>query len=415
MDREIPKEVITKERRRRWIYGLSIAVAIAGLGLWGISSLTPSINASDLRLGTVNIGTIETSVSATGHVVPAFEEIINSPISTRIMEVYCKAGDSVNNGTPLLRLDLESAETEMHRLHDVHSINRIAKEKAIVSNSSVISNLQMQISVKEMTVEKLYEDMLNEQRLDSIGSGTGERIRQAQLAYKTAELELDQLRSQLDNTIKVQQAELKEQDLNISISSGNIDKMERILSDAQVKSPRAATLTYIVNEIGRRVAEGEKIAVIADLRHFKVEGEISDTHAQKFGTGSKAMVQIGRNRYDGIITNVEPLSQGGIIKFTVTLNDDDSSNLRSGQSTNTYIFTNIKEDVMRIPFGPYYMGPGKYAIFVKEGDKLHRREVQLGESNYDYVEVISGLKNGEEVAVNDMKKYNDNNTLKINN
>ena len=413
MDREIPKEDIARDRRRKWGIVTAIAIGAAAITVWGLSKLSPSVKSSDLRFGKVDTGTLETTVSATGHVVPSFEEIINSPISTRIVEVYRKAGDSVDAGTPLLRLDLQSTETEMQRLIDEHSIHHIAKEKTIAANSSAISNMRMQISVKEMEAEKLREDMENEQRLDSIGSGTGERIRQAQLAYKTARLELAQLHTQLDNTLKVQQADLKEQDLKISIAAGNIEQMQRVLSDAQVKAPRSATLTYIINEVGRRVNEGEKIAVIADLDHFKVEGEISDTHAQKFGTGSKVMIKIGKNSHSGTVTHVEPLSQGGVIKFTVTLNDDDSNNLRSGQSTNTYIYTDIKEDVKRMPFGPYYMGPGKYAVFVKDGDKLHKREVQLGESNYDYVEVISGLENGEEVAINDMKKYKDNKTLKI--
>ena len=55
---------------------------------------------------------IEVSVSASGKVVPAFEEIINSPINSRIVEVYRKGGDSVEIGTPILKLDLHSTETE---------------------------------------------------------------------------------------------------------------------------------------------------------------------------------------------------------------------------------------------------------------------------------------------------------------
>ena len=52
---------------------------------------------------------IEVSVSASGKVVPAFEEIINSPINSRIVEIYKKGGDSVDVGRPILKLDLLSA------------------------------------------------------------------------------------------------------------------------------------------------------------------------------------------------------------------------------------------------------------------------------------------------------------------
>ena len=62
-----------------------------------------SVKEKDLVFSEVSKGTIEVSVSASGKVVPAFEEIINSPINTRILEVYKKGGDSHSRklSTPL--------------------------------------------------------------------------------------------------------------------------------------------------------------------------------------------------------------------------------------------------------------------------------------------------------------------------
>jgi len=51
-------------------------------------------------------------VAASGKVVPAYEEIINSPVESRIVAVYAQAGDSVKEGMPLLELDLQSAQTD---------------------------------------------------------------------------------------------------------------------------------------------------------------------------------------------------------------------------------------------------------------------------------------------------------------
>ncbi len=414
MDREIPQKEINARRRKRILTGAAIAACAVG-GFFALMGLMkPSVDASELTFGTADIGTIETTVNATGKVVPEFEEIINAPISSRIIEVYCKAGDSVKAGTPLLCLDLQSAETEMRRLSNEHDIREAGKEKTKVVNQTSVSNLEMQVKVKEMSVEKLYEDMANEQRLDSIGSGTGERIRQAELAYNTARLELSQLRQQLENERKVQTAELKALDLGINIAAGDIDEMRRKLDDARLKAPRAATLTYIINEIGRQVSQGEKLAVIADLKHFKIEGEIPDLHAQKFGIGSKGIVQVGKTRFEGTVTNVVPQSEGGVIKFTITLDDSSNDRLRSGQSAQVYIVSDIMEDVLRIPSGPYYSGPGIYNLFVKSGDnEVQRREVRLGESNYEFVEVTDGLKPGDTVVTTDMKDKKDKNTLKL--
>ena len=63
-------------------------------------------------LATVDTGSIEFAVSATGKVVPGYEEVINSPISSRVVEVYKRAGEVVQAGEPLLRLDLAAVQTE---------------------------------------------------------------------------------------------------------------------------------------------------------------------------------------------------------------------------------------------------------------------------------------------------------------
>ena len=108
MDREIPKEVRQKERNKKIIRYSSIGVAsIIVIGVL-ISVLRAGVEAKDLVFSTVDKGVIEVSVSASGKVVPAFEEIINSPINSRIIEVYKKGGDSVDVGTPILKLNIRS-------------------------------------------------------------------------------------------------------------------------------------------------------------------------------------------------------------------------------------------------------------------------------------------------------------------
>ena len=57
--------------------------------------------------------------------------------------------------------------------------------------------------------------------------------------------------------------------------------MKRTLDDAQIRSPRKATLTFINSQVGAQVSQGEQVAVISDLSHFKVEGEIADVYGDR--------------------------------------------------------------------------------------------------------------------------------------
>ena len=74
----------------------------------------------------------------------------------------------------------------------------------------------------------------------------------------------------------------------------------------------------------------------------------------------------------------------------------------------------VKEDVMRLANASYYVGRGEYELFVRDGDgQLVKRKVQLGDSNFEYVEVVSGLKPGDQVVVSDMSQYKNKNKLKL--
>ena len=414
MDREIPKEVRRKERNKKLIrYGI---VAVAGVVVISvlISLMRTGVKERDLVFSTVDQGTIEVSVSASGKVVPAFEEIINSPINTRILEVYRKGGDSVDVGTPILKLDLQSTETEYNKLLDEEQMKNYQLQQLKVNNETKLKDLAMQIKVKEMNLNRMKVELRNEQYLDSIGSGTTDKVRQAELSVNVAQLELEQLRQQYANEQEVMEAEYKVQELDLSIFRKSLAEMKRTLDDAQVRSPRKAILTYINDQIGQQVSQGTQIAIISDLSHFKVEGEIADTYGDRVAAGGKAVVKIGSEKLEGTVSSVTPLSQNGVISFTVQLKDDNHRRLRSGLKTDVYVMNAVKEDVMRIANASYYVGRGEYDLFVRTADdELTKRKVQLGDSNFEYVEVVSGLQPGDQVVVSDMSNYRNKNSLKL--
>ena len=400
MDREIPKEVRDKERKKKFIkygaIGVAAVVCIAVL----ISFMRSSVNRKDLVFSEVDNGTIEVSVSASGKVVPAFEEIINSPINTRIVEVYRKGGDSVDVGTPILKLDLQSTETEYKKLLDEEQMKRYQLEQLKVNNNTYLSDLSMQVKISAMKLNRMEVELRNERYLDSLGSGTTDKVRQAELNFNTGKLELEQLRQQYANESKVKEADLKVKELEFNIFSKSLAEMKRTLDDAQIRSPRKAILTYINNQVGAQVAEGSQVAIISDLSHFKVEGEIADTYGDRVAAGGRAIVKIGNEKLEGTVSSVTPLSKNGVISFIVQLNEDNNKRLRSGLKTDVYVMNAVKEGVLRLANASYYVGRGEYELFVQD-------------SNFEYVEVISGLKPGDKVVVSDMSSYKNKNKLKL--
>ena len=414
MDREIPKEVRNKERNKKIIrysaIGVTAVVVISVL----VSLMRTGVQKKDLVLSTVDKGTIEVSVSASGKVAPAFEEIITSPINSRIVEVYRRGGDSVDVGTPILKLDLQSTETEYKKLLDEEQMRRYKLDQLRVYNQTKLSDMAMQIKVSAMKLNRMKVELRNEHYLDSLGAGTTDKVRQAELSYNVAQLEYEQLKQQYNNEKQVAAAELQVQELDFNIFRKNLAEMKRTLDDAQIRSPRKAILTYINNQVGAQVPQGGQLAIISDLSHFKVEGEIADTYGDRVAAGGKAIVKIGTEKLEGVVSSVTPLSKNGVISFSVQLVDDNNRRLRSGLKTDVYVMNAVKEDVMRIANASYYVGRGEYELFVMTAeDEIVKRKVQLGDSNFEYAEVVSGLQPGDRVVVSDMSQYKNKTKLKL--
>ena len=414
MDRAISKEQQRKELRKQFFkIGIGI-IAIAVVISLIISFMQTSVNQKDLVISTVDKGTIEISVNASGKVIPAFEEIISSPINTRIVEVYKKGGDEVDAGTPILKLDLQSAETDYKKLLDEGQMRQLQLEQLRITNRNKLSEMEMNLKVSGMELNRKEVELRNEQYLDSLGAGTTDKVRQVELDYKVSQLQLNEDKEKYKNEQSLADADLKAKELELNIFQKGLAETKRTLEDAQIRSPRKGTLTYINNEIGAQVSQGSRVAIISDLSHFKIAGEIADTYGDRIAVGSKAVVKIGSDKLNGTVSDVTPLSKNGIISFTAQLEDDSNSRLRSGLKTDVYVMNAIKEDVLRIANSSYYTGAGEYELFVLQGDQLVKRKVMLGESNFESVEVISGLKAGEQVVVSDMSNYKDKNKLKIN-
>lgn len=373
-----------------------------------------SVREADLALRAAETGPLETTVAASGRLVPASEEIINSPVSSRIMEVYARPGDSVRAGMPLLRLDLNEADAQYQNLRDAYRIKLSQHEQLRLSNRSTLSDLEMQMRIKEMEVNRLAIEVENERRLDSLGSGTGDRVRQAQTAYATGKLELKGLRQRLVNERERLAAMEAASKLELGNSARDMQLMERTLAQGRIPAPHDGVLTFLKTSIGSTVSTGEKLAVVGDLSSFKVEAEVPEGSSFKVKPGADAAVRLGNIELAGTVAGIEPQSSSGAVPFSVTLANASNTRLRPGVRVQVYVAYGFKERAVRIPMPDAFKGSGDYMLFVEESPgKLRRRKVTLGDSNRDWVEVVEGISPGERVATADMSKFETFSTLTI--
>ncbi|MCD7970270.1 MAG: efflux RND transporter periplasmic adaptor subunit [Alistipes sp.] len=415
MDRKISPEIIKQRRKHIAIRLGSITAAVVLAVIFGSRAFNPAIRETSLTIREVDRGDIDIAVRCGGTLAPLMEEIISAPINSRILEVYKNAGEQVEHGEPVMKLELAEIETQYHQKLDEREIMASKLMQLRINSENSISELVMQQQVGGMQLRQFESELEGERHLHRLGAGTADKIRQAELAYEESKLRLEQLEQRIANERKNAEAELRVHELELSIIEKTIEEYARLMDEARITSPRDATLTFINTQIGLQVAKGERLAVIADLSRFKIEAEIAGHHRSKLQYGGRVMICLADGeQLPGTIFNINPAVTNGVIGFTAVPDDPDHPGLASGIKLDVDVVHGKRQDVLRLPPGKWYsFGRGDYIVWVVRNGKAEKRRIRTGDSSADHVEIIDGLALGDRVIINDMENYENRKSIKI--
>lgn len=415
MDTLIATEVIAKKRKKTYLIVFTIVLLLIAI-VWLVRFyFKPSLTNADITTAKVETGIIENTINATGEVLPEFEEVLTSPIGASIKDVLLDAGKKVNKGQSILTLDKAASETEYGRLQfQIESKeNEIKKLKLDLEKS--FYDIKSNNNIKQLRISNLKDAVSSAKRLMKAGGGTKEDVDHAELDLKVAELEKLQLENEIKSKQQTMKIEIREAEIALAIQQNDLRALKRKLDLANVKATRSGVVTWVNKNIGSSVREGDALVRIADLSGFKVAGSISDNLLDRIHNNMTAIIRIGETQLRGTIVNISPAVNNAIVSFDIQLNQKDSKELRLNQKVDVFLLTATRNGVLRISNGPAFNGSNLQEIFVLKNGIAERRTVKTGLSNFDFVEIISGLKAGDEVITSDMADFKNAKTITISN
>jgi len=390
-----------------------VVLAVAA-GVWGLRAITrSSVKRSRIRTAVVEIGSVESTVTASGRVVPAFEQIITSPIASTIEAVYARTGDSVAVGTPLLSLQREALFSSRDRIASELELQRTKKQQMTLQLERQQIDLNTSLDIKRLQLQYAQTQYELDKSLFDIGGITEPELLRSDLAVQVAQRELDQLTARTSNQEQTLQAELKVTDLQIEIQQSKLAEVTRQLELAQVRSTKPAVLTFINDDIGGSVTPGQTLVRLADLSRFRVDASITDFHGDKLAVGGRVLLRIGREHLSGRIETVQPSVQQGVVSFTVDLDQPSHPLLRPNLRVDVQVITGGVNDVLRVANGPFYSGVREQTVFVIESGRAVARTVDIGAGNVDWVELIGDIEPGDTVIISDMRRYRNAGSIDI--
>jgi HlyD family secretion protein len=416
LDRELSNKVKRKKNSRKliqvgiWI-GLFLAVIISLRFV-----IRPSIRIDEFDTDFITIGNIEASITASGTALPEFEEIKISPVNSRIITIYHNTGDKVGIGDSILALDKTILVSDYEKLNDELNIKKNKVNQRRLQLEKNLIDIKTNYEIKKLQVENMATELEEEKYLNKIGGGTKERLEKADLNLTIARLELEQIKQNIENLEESMKADILGLNYEINIQHKNMIELQDKINQATITTDKDGVITWINAQIGKNVNAGEELVKIANLKSYEVTGSISDMHAEKLNIGQLVIVRLNEDtEIRGEIINISPTVTSNVIQFKIKLYDKAHTLLRPNLKVDVFVITSFKENVTCSKNGAFYKGATKQYVFVKQENKLIRKEVEFGESNFYFVEIINGLKDGDEIVLTDMTDYERHQELTIKN
>lgn len=405
MDRELAPEIIRKQRFKGWGVALIVLLALGATYYLLNKVLRTQVRQSEVRVAVAETGNVENTLTASGEVIPAFEQVLTSPIRASVKQVLLSPGAAVRPGQQILILDKSLSLIELDKLKDQLELKRnsVEKLKFQLEKESLDADLDNQI--KGLSINRQKTELEDTRRLHKIGGRTQEDISRAENTLKIAELEKDKLENQVRYNRQSKNTNIRESELQVRIEENGLKELQHKLKMADLVADRPGVLTWVNDKVGTTVNEGEMLAKIADLQSFRIEGSASDTYAEQVQIGLPVIVRINETDLRGMITQIKPSVENDVVQFSVQLDDAQNAALRPNMKVEIFVVTSRAKQSVRVANGPAFNGKKRQNIFVLENGLARRREIEVGLSNFDYVEIKNGIRPGEKVIVTDLSRF----------
>ena len=407
MDRPIDPAFLRRQRGKRVAYSAMGLAALIWIAVWLPSWIRPVLDPNRIRTAQVQWGAVEETIAASGTVVPQFEQIIFSPVNTRLVRILQKPGAMLKQGQFIVELDLNAARLEVEKRAEELALTQNRRTQLELDKRKKQSDLETRWRLKNLEFQRFKTRTAQLRQLKGIGAVSGEELSQARLQEQRAEIELQQLQADRSNLVESTEAQLEALQLEMNILEREGEEARRRLERAVIRADRDGVLTAIAPEVGASIHQGQEIARIADLSSFRVNVTVSDIHARRLQEGLWVRLRINEEEYvKGHIARILPTVAGGTIQLEVELEDSAHALLRPNQRVDAYIVTARKGRALRLKRGPFINGrSGLHEVFVVRGQIAVKTEVRIGIANFEYYEVEEGLLDGDEVIISDVKDY----------
>jgi HlyD family secretion protein len=398
-----------KKRIRQIIYGGIglLAAALVTVGLSRLKPAAPTVERAVVWPDTVKRGPMVREVRGLGTLTPEDIRWIPATTQGRVENIILRPGTAVKANDVVLelsnpqleqqlqdaKLKLEAAEAALANTKVQMDTDLLTQRAATASIEADYNKAKMQYQMNEaLAKDQLVSDLvLKQSQVDADSLGVRNQISKDQLASKN-----DSMRAQ----IAVQQSLVDQARAFLQLTQQQRDELK-------VRAGIDGMLQLVPVEVGQQVAPGTNLARVANPSRLKAEIKIAETQAKDIQLGQKAQVDTRNGIVEGRVARIDPSVQNGTRTVDVTLTGPLPKGAVPDLSVDGTIELERLNDVVymgRPAFGQDQSTVGLFRM-AEDGVNAERVQVKLGKSSVNTIEILSGLKVGDQVILSDMSAY----------
>ena len=399
-----PKSKLKKKIRNAVMIVVGLA-AVGGItyGLTKLKPAAPTLDRSTAVIETVKRGEMIRDVRGNGTLVPEVTRQIPAPADGRVEKILLQAGVEVNPSTVIVELSnpqmeqqatdaqfqVKAAEADEENLKVKLESDTMTQKAAVATINAQYSQAKLQLDADEVLAKQgLVADLvLKISRVNVQDLANRLKVEQERLAVSSKAT-----RAQL-NAATSRLAQLR------ALAKLKQDQVDAL----KVRAGSAGVLQQVLVQVGQQLTPGFNIARVADPASLKAVLRVPETQIKDVRNGQNVTVDTRNGLIQGTVSRIDPAAREGTFEIDVSLIGPLPASARPDLSVDGTIELERLKDVLKVgrpAFGQANQTIGMF-VLTPDGTEAVRTPVKLGRNSVSTVEIVEGLKEGDQVIISD--------------
>ena len=415
---DVPRPDVARKKKKRRL--VTAGASLLGLILITVvvARLKPaavSVDRAAVWVDTVKRGPMLRQVRGLGTLVPEDIRWIATNKEGRVEKIVVRPGAHVEPETVIL--ELSSPDLQQTAL-DAESAAKTAEAEL----TTLRATLQRELLNQESTTAQVHSEFLQAKMEAETNDNLKKNGLIAELEYKTSIIKRDEL----ENRDKIEQKRLQfaqdSIDPQIVAKQATVDQLKasaalkaRDVEALHVKAGMTGVLQQLPVEVGQRVIAGTNLARVADPTKLKAQIKIAETQAKDIQINQPASIDTRNGIVAGHVTRVDPAVEQGTVTVDVALDGALPKGARPDLSVDGTIELERLDNVLYVGRPAFAQDGATVGVFklMANGEAI-RTPVHFGRSSVNTIEIIEGLKEGDQVILSDTSAYDSHDRISLN-